>query len=200
MTEAARVLRATRLLVLGLTTAACGTGMAQGLWQGASCPVLAPQRDSSAGRLGKWLVLDTGGSGGGFGQGDIRQKLQDVHFWDDRVGWTCGYGGVFRTADGGLTWTRMKPKGGWYHVEMAGPTQVWLLEGFHGFSVITLVREYHANVEVTDPGGRAIRNRSLICVHSFVGFRSPVECIPQPKVCVPTSWVQSNRFQTIRDG
>jgi|GEM_PF-1576308 len=80
----------------------------------------------------EFLVLDTGGSGGGFGHGDIRQHLHDVHFWNSEIGWTAGYGGVFRTEDGGLTWKRMRPKGGWYHLEMTGPKEVWLHEGFHG--------------------------------------------------------------------
>ncbi|MBM4048126.1 MAG: hypothetical protein FJ279_23740, partial [Planctomycetes bacterium] len=42
-----------------------------------------------------------------------------------------GYGGVFKTEDGGLTWRRMKPRGGWYHVEMTGADEIWLLEGQH---------------------------------------------------------------------
>jgi len=75
--------------------------------------------------------LDTGGSGGSFGQGDIRYNLQDVAFWDKSLGWTCGFGGVFRSTDGGFTWSRMLPGRGWYQLEMSGPEDIWLLEGNH---------------------------------------------------------------------
>jgi photosystem II stability/assembly factor-like uncharacterized protein len=119
-------------LFAGVCLAVGGSAYAQGLWQGATYPRLVTGHRPLATPATKWLVLDTGGSGGGFGKGDIRQKLHDVHFWDNRVGWACGYAGVFRTQDGGLTWTRMKAKGGWYHIEMSGPGEVWLLEGFHG--------------------------------------------------------------------
>lgn len=82
-----------------------------GSWQGQAYPPhTGSQRPPD-----RFLVLDTGGIGGGFGQGDIRQKLHDVSFWNEKLGWTCGYGGAFRTTDGGFTWTRMKPNGGWYH-------------------------------------------------------------------------------------
>jgi len=108
-----------------------GTASAQGLWQGVTYPAANPNSENQNPKS-LWLVLDSGGSGGGFGKGDIRQKLHDVHFWDAKVGWACGYGGVFRTGDGGLTWARTKPKGGWYHIEMSGRHEVWLLEGFHG--------------------------------------------------------------------
>ena len=113
------------IVALGL---AAGTCLAQSRWQGRTWPAATHPTQHAA----RFLALDTGGSGGGFGQGDIRQKLHGVCFWDERIGWTCGYGGVFRTADGGLTWTRMKRRGGWYHIEITGPDDVWLLEGFHG--------------------------------------------------------------------
>ena len=117
------------LLILSICLVFPPRADAQGLWQGhtiiGQTPGAQPQPRS------EWVVLDTGGSGGGFGQGDIRQKLQDVVFWNEKVGWACGYGGVFRTGDGGLTWTRMKPKGGWYHMAMPGPEEIWLLEGQH---------------------------------------------------------------------
>ncbi|NCO39753.1 MAG: hypothetical protein GW892_13715 [Armatimonadetes bacterium] len=98
-----------------------------GAWQGRTYPLHVGPRTPPD----RFLVLDTGGTGGGFGQGDIRQKLHDVSFWNDKLGWTCGYGGAFRTTDGGFTWTRMRPNGGWYHVEMSGPEEVWLLEAQH---------------------------------------------------------------------
>lgn len=118
-------------LFAGVCLAVGGSAYAQGLWQGATYPRLVTGHRPLATPATKWLVLDTGGSGGGFGKGDIRQKLHDVHFWDDRLGWACGYGGVFKTQDGGLTWARMKPNGGWYHIEMSGPEEIWLLAGKH---------------------------------------------------------------------
>ncbi|MDA1142452.1 MAG: hypothetical protein O3B01_28135 [Planctomycetota bacterium] len=112
------------LPLIGLPTVFCEHSRWQTISYGTHSP---PPADAA-----EFLVLDTGGSGGGFGHGDIRQHLQDVHFWNSQVGWTAGYGGVFRTRDGGLTWKRMRPQGGWYHLEMSGPQEVWLLEGFHG--------------------------------------------------------------------
>ena len=102
-------------------------GTLPGAWQGDTYPESVP----GTAEPDRFLVLDSGGSGGGFGQGDVRQKLHDVHFWDTRNGWACGYGGVFKTSDGGLTWTRMKPAGGWYQIEMTGPQEIWLEEGKH---------------------------------------------------------------------
>jgi photosystem II stability/assembly factor-like uncharacterized protein len=102
-------------------------GVTPGTWQGEVYSAAAP----ATAVPDRFLILDSGGSGGGFGQGDVRHKLHDVHFWDARHGWACGYGGVFRTEDGGLTWTRMKPGGGWYQIEMTGPQEIWLEEGKH---------------------------------------------------------------------
>lgn len=118
------------LLLAGLGLAGCRTAAPAGTWQGRpwAPATAAPATPANQPRL---LILDTGGSGGSFGQGDIRQALHDVHFWDDRRGWACGYGGVFRSADGGLTWDRALPKGGWYQLEVSGPEEVWLLEGQH---------------------------------------------------------------------
>ena len=89
-----------------------------------------------------WLVLDTGGSGGGFGQGRPHRHLQDVHFWDRRNGVAIGYSGLFRTTDGGLTWEERplapvvsadaKREGtNWYSVRMAGPKEIWALGQIH---------------------------------------------------------------------
>ncbi len=104
----------------------CGSVWAQSQWQGTTYPLATSRAPAS-----HFLIIDTGGSGGGFGQGDVRQKLHDVSFWNARLGWTGGYGGLFRTEDGGLTWQRMKPAGGWYHLAMTGPQEVWLVEGWH---------------------------------------------------------------------
>jgi len=112
-------------------------------WQGGA----APARGGHAPRPGspvpsQWLVLDTGGSGGMFGKGDIRQNLLDMAFWADGLhGAVCGDAGAFYTDDGGLSWKRIRPhprkqypteKGvRYYAVEMAGPTDLWLAEGKH---------------------------------------------------------------------
>jgi len=106
----------------------CQHSFSEDRWQTISYGTHSPPSVDAA----EFLVLDTGGSGGGFGHGDIRQHLHDVHFWNSKVGWAAGYGGVFKTVDGGLTWERRRNKSGWYHLEMSGPDEVWLLEGFHG--------------------------------------------------------------------
>ncbi|WP_152606283.1 WD40/YVTN/BNR-like repeat-containing protein [Methylacidiphilum kamchatkense] len=61
-------------------------------------------------------------------------QLLDIFFWNSQIGWTCGYGGVYKTIDGGKTWEKMKGEGGWYHVQLTGPQEIWLLEGKHGMA------------------------------------------------------------------
>ena len=78
----------------------------------------------------RWIILDTGGTGGGFGRGDPGKNLWDVCFWDDRVGMAAGDRGVYRTEDGGLTWRKLAPptkqRVGWQAIRMAGTRDVWL--------------------------------------------------------------------------
>jgi hypothetical protein len=78
MTSGENILRIA-LLGLCLLAVAGGTASAQGLWQGTAYPPAARRQSALDKRYSRWLVLDTGGSGGGFGKGDIRQKLHDVH-------------------------------------------------------------------------------------------------------------------------
>ena len=90
-----------------------------------------------------FTVLDTGGSGGMFGQGDIRRDLRDVAFWSDGLrGVTCGPAGVFYTRDGGLSWERIRQQGNddypdergvitYYDIALVSPTEIWLAEGKH---------------------------------------------------------------------
>jgi len=125
------------LFAIFLTTVLAARARADpSTWQGASIP--APANPQIRNPQSQWLVLDTGGSGGGFGHGDVRQHLYDAFFWDRNVGWACGAMGVFKTEDSGLTWSRARtaPKRGegwpaYYHVEMAGPQDIWLMEGKH---------------------------------------------------------------------
>ncbi len=98
-----------------------------GRWQGA----VYPQQEGVARQPDVFLVTDTGGSGGGFGRGDPHYHLSDVAFWDGKIGWACGWAGVFKTTDGGLTWERVKPSGGWIRIGMTGPQSIWLLQGQH---------------------------------------------------------------------
>jgi len=77
----------------------------------------------------EWVILDSGGSGGGFGKGDVRKNLNDVCFWDDRVGVACGDRGVYRTQNGGLTWQTLPLKVarvGWRTIRLAGPKDIWV--------------------------------------------------------------------------
>ncbi|WP_044950353.1 WD40/YVTN/BNR-like repeat-containing protein [Chthonomonas calidirosea] len=78
-----------------------------------------------------FLVIDTGGSGGPFGRGDPHYHLSDVDFVNLNEGWACGYGGVFMTKDGGLSWEREEPRGDWIRIRVVAPGEVYLLEGHH---------------------------------------------------------------------
>jgi photosystem II stability/assembly factor-like uncharacterized protein len=84
----------------------------------------------------RYLMLDTGGSGGMFGKGDIHSNLQSTDFWDEHTGWAAGEGGVFKTEDGGVSWTRiMQPAlspARWWRVALREKNDVWLLKQYHG--------------------------------------------------------------------
>ncbi|MDD4932598.1 MAG: YCF48-related protein [Methylacidiphilaceae bacterium] len=110
----------------------------QGQWQGQEMPEAAERVSSPF----HYRIGDTGGRGGGFAPEEMHAQLWDAFFWNRQIGWACGFGGVFRTEDGGWRWTRMKPQGGWYHVQMTGPREIWLLEGFHGQA---MGRLWHSN-------------------------------------------------------
>lgn len=89
-----------------------------------------------------WLVLDSGGTGGGFGKGEPRGALQDVSFINERTGAAIGYSGALRTDDGGLTWRKL-PLGpvvsadgrtqgkNWYCVRMLSTNEIWALGHIH---------------------------------------------------------------------
>lgn len=110
----------------------CNAVQSPSRWQGAVLQKPEPASNANPFTPGMFLELDSGGSGGSFGKGDIRLKLQDVFFWNQNVGWACGSAGAFRSQDGGLTWERMKSAGNGFHqVEMSGPEEVWLVEGKH---------------------------------------------------------------------
>jgi photosystem II stability/assembly factor-like uncharacterized protein len=77
-------------------------------WQGrAAAPRPEPVAESS--QTTQFRIGDTGGSGGAFGQGDIRDNLRDIAVWNDALrGVACGDRGAFLTDDGGLTWKRIR--------------------------------------------------------------------------------------------
>ncbi|MFZ2656125.1 MAG: hypothetical protein WAX69_14435 [Victivallales bacterium] len=114
-------------------TLIAGDPSSTGRWQG---PVCGSGDGTAAVATSRWLILDTGGSGGGFGKGDIRQDLRDVFFWNESLGWACGWTGVFKTNDGGFTWERMLPPCPmgecWDKIQMTGSKEIWLLKSFHG--------------------------------------------------------------------
>jgi hypothetical protein len=110
-----------------------------GQWQPSG--VFAPPAEKTA-SASRFLLLHMSGSGGMFGQGDLRSDLRDVAFWDDgRSGVASSHAGVFITADGGLTWRRIRQhervaypdeKGlQYHHIELAGPGDIWPAETKH---------------------------------------------------------------------
>ena len=139
VTRESRILISARILsfaLMLLAGAAANTSQAAGLWQqnplySANTKAINPGADQYTYRM-----LDTGGTGGMAGKGDIHNGLRSVDFWDDKNGWTAGEGGVFKTDDGGLTWRRSLPAGRipsyWWRVRMRGPREIWALKRFHG--------------------------------------------------------------------
>jgi photosystem II stability/assembly factor-like uncharacterized protein len=110
-----------------------------GQWQSGGV-FSAPGDDLAA--ASRFLLLDTGGSGGMFGKGDLRGDLRDVAFLGDgRVGVASGGAGAFLTEDGGLSWRRIRPhprhaypdlKGIQYnHVGLDEGGHIWLAETRH---------------------------------------------------------------------
>lgn len=136
----------TLMLLACLLIPICALGVSEdtgGQWQG----TMQPWGTNQTASVHPFLVTNTGGEEAfGNPNGDIRDHLADADFWTEQLGWACGYGGVFKTVDGGLTWCRMKPRGGWYHIRMTGPNKIWLLEGFWG--------QGKANLWHTTDGGK----------------------------------------------
>jgi len=130
------------LFFLILITSLFAEDIGDGRWQGYEYPLYKGKEKVKT----NYLILDTGGSGGGFGQGDVHSHLNDIYFWDENTGVSCGYGGVFRTDDGGFTWKRLREKGSWYYIGMTGKDEIWLLEGFHG--------QPRANLYLSKDGGK----------------------------------------------
>ena len=101
---------------------------------------LLSRRNKSKIKNQKFHILSTGGSGGGFGKGNVRKNLYDVSFWNADRGVAVGVMGVYRTDDGGLSWRelaskypRRPPVGlereewvAWNGVCMAGPEEIWI--------------------------------------------------------------------------
>ena len=116
----------TLMLLACLLIPICALGVSEdtgGQWQG----TMQPWGTNQTASVHPFLVTNTGGEEAfGNPNGDIRDHLADADFWTEQLGWACGYGGVFKTVDGGLTWRRMKPRGGWYHIRMTGPNKIWL--------------------------------------------------------------------------
>lgn len=119
--------------------AVTGTAPQPGQWQPGG--VLPRPTDAAAPRS-RFLLLDTGGSGGMFGKGDLRHALYDVAFREDgRTGVASGNAGAFLTTDGGFTWRRIRPhprdaypdeKAVQYdHIEPGSPGVIWLAETRH---------------------------------------------------------------------
>lgn len=115
------------------------TACAAGQWQGQSYP--AARAAERATDVPVWETFDTGGSGA---PDDRRDFLTDIAFSDDRHGWTCGYGGVFATHDGGATWRRqwraLRPPESWCHLELDAAGRPWVLVRLHGRADARLLR------------------------------------------------------------
>ena len=120
-------MRPARQLALGLPlllAASLAWGQASGQawqanyldrWQGTTYPAAPP----AAGPPARALVLNI--------TAEPYTWIFNVVFWDDQNGWAAGYGGVFATSDGGYTWQRRRPRGGWLGLGMTGPHEIWLL-------------------------------------------------------------------------
>lgn len=69
-------------------------------------------RDNSYGlaSIGKGLKYtnDTGDSWHELDTWNYEESLYQIYFVDDDIIWSCGYSGIFRSSDGGISWTRQK--------------------------------------------------------------------------------------------
>lgn len=132
-----------KVIAVVLPMSLAGTSsQAAGQWQGSAPPPLSDVEVQARQRVSQFLVLDTGGSGGMFGRGDVRRNLLDVAFWHDgQHGAVCGDAGAFYTADGGLSWRRIRedPREEYsdakavryYSAAVSGPAEIWLAEEQH---------------------------------------------------------------------
>lgn len=156
-------------LIVPLTVHAAGAAIAAeappqpGQWQPGGVfhdVAQSPPRTSS-----HFLLLDTGGSGGMFGQGDLRDDLRDVAFWQDgRHGVASGTAGAFFTEDGGLTWRRIRehPRHAYPneksiqydHVALSGPGAIWLAETRHPAVARHLWHSNDAGTSLEDAAAR----------------------------------------------
>lgn len=130
------------LTAVSILFASCIAETGASQWQGGlSSPTDA---DIPTENASQWMVLDTGGSGGMRGQGDLRADLKDVSFWHDgKHGAACGSAGAFYSNDGGLTWRRIRQHPQkeytqeqciiYYQIELSGPKEIWLAEGKHPY-------------------------------------------------------------------
>ena len=131
-------------LPLLLAGALIKTVNAVGLWQ--ESPLYSADTHSSDTLTThyRYRILDTGGTGGMGGKGDVHNGLRSVDFWDNTHGWAAGEGGVFKTDDGGMTWRRILPAGKapayWWRVRMRGPDEIWALKRYHGLPRAGLFR------------------------------------------------------------
>lgn len=127
------------VVLVGLLAPVCAPAVS--MWQGGGEAAGVSEAERPP-QVSTFLVLDTGGSGGMFGRGDLRQNLRDVAFWEDgQHGVSSGDAGVFYTDDGGLSWSRVRkhPKNDYpdekgviyYHAELSGPRVLWVTEGKH---------------------------------------------------------------------
>lgn len=98
-----------------------------GVWQG--CPLVFPSQEKTEGPSQGFIITNTQGTDD---KVTYSGQLLDIQFWNEQIGWTCGYSGVYKTMDGGKTWQKMKNEGGWYHIQLTSPREIWLLEGQHG--------------------------------------------------------------------
>ncbi len=130
-----------RFLILTVLSAGVAVparmGHAQSTSQWQQSPIMPAKSDKSEPDAGyRYLMLDTGGSGGMFGMGDVHSNLHSVDFWDQRSGWAAGDGGVFKTEDGGLNWVRIMPAtlapAHWWRVALRDKDNIWLLKQYHG--------------------------------------------------------------------
>lgn len=91
--------------------------------------------------MDRFICRDSGGTGGGFGRGDIRHDITSVAFAGGGRVYLASGGGVFASTDGGWHFRRLLPGGSWRTIctSINGGDRLYLTESVHAKPIARLL-------------------------------------------------------------